>query len=119
MPELNGFPKDVANVTRDAAYVAVGLGVIGFQRAQVQRQALRRRLRSGELDEMLVGVRANLSKGVQEADGALEQAIAHLEYSVAPLERQLPPPVREVVDQAHVQARRVRGQIRSVVRSAL
>ncbi len=39
MPDL---PKTV----KDATYVAVGFGVLGFQRAQVRRQELRRQLES-------------------------------------------------------------------------
>jgi hypothetical protein len=34
----------VTKTLQDAAYVAVGLGVIGFQRAQVRRQELRKQL---------------------------------------------------------------------------
>jgi len=35
----------VLSLTREATYVAVGLGVLGFQRAQVRRRELERRLR--------------------------------------------------------------------------
>ncbi len=40
MPEVTNIStisKGVTDLARDAAYVAVGLGVLGFQRAQVQR----------------------------------------------------------------------------------
>ena len=36
--------KGVTDLARDAAYVAVGLGVLGYQRAQVQRVELQNRL---------------------------------------------------------------------------
>jgi hypothetical protein len=35
----------LVDLTRDATYVAVGLGVLGFQRLQVRRRELERRLR--------------------------------------------------------------------------
>jgi hypothetical protein len=36
---------DIAGVAEDAAHVAVGLGILLFQQAQVQRRALERSLR--------------------------------------------------------------------------
>lgn len=44
---------------RDAAYVVVGLGVLAFQRAQVQRRALTRQL-AGMEDHLPPGVRDGL-----------------------------------------------------------
>ena len=41
---LTNTAKDFTTVAKDAGYVAVGLGVIGFQKAQVQRQELKKRL---------------------------------------------------------------------------
>ena len=35
---------DITKTLRDAAYVTIGLGVIGFQRAQVRRQELTKQL---------------------------------------------------------------------------
>ena len=46
MPEvtnISAISKGVTDLARDAAYVAVGLGVLGFQRAQVQRVELQER----------------------------------------------------------------------------
>ena len=54
-----GPVDDVREGLRDAAYVAVGLAVIGFQRAQVARRQLARDL--PKLEESLpVGVREAL-----------------------------------------------------------
>lgn len=36
--------EPLTKLARDAAYVAVGFGVLGFQRAQVRRRELRKRL---------------------------------------------------------------------------
>ena len=43
---LTNTAKDFTTVAKDAGYVAIGLGVIGFQKAQVQRQELLKRLSS-------------------------------------------------------------------------
>lgn len=117
MPELHDISKDVARITRDATYVAVGLGVLGFQRAQVQRQALQRKLRTGELDDTIGELRAGLTKGVRQVDDLVGQALDQFDASVEPLEQQLPAVVREVVGQAHSRVREVRSQIHEVVRS--
>ncbi len=44
MPDINTditkAAKDIANVAKDATYVVIGAGVLGFQQAQVQRREL-------------------------------------------------------------------------------
>lgn len=35
---------EISNVVKDAAYVSVGLGILAFQRLQVRRQELKKRL---------------------------------------------------------------------------
>jgi hypothetical protein len=43
-PDINRAASDINHALRDAAYVAVGLGVLGFQRAQVHRVELAKQL---------------------------------------------------------------------------
>ena len=119
MAELDEIPGEIAKITRDVAYVAVGLGVLGLQRTQVQRQAIQRRVRAGELEEVVAGLRAGLTRGVQQADAVVELTIGQLESSLEPLEQQLPPPVRELVAIAHTRAREARSQLREAVTSAV
>jgi hypothetical protein len=119
MSDWNELSRNTAGFARDAAYVAVGLGVLGFQRAQVQRRTLQRRLGATDLDRTLIELRTNVARGVQDVDDLMEQVIGRLESTVAPLEQQLPAPFRQLVDQAHVQAREARGQLRHLVRAAV
>jgi hypothetical protein len=59
MPEIK-FPdittdvtkaaKDIAAVAKDATYVVIGAGVLGYQQAQVQRQELLKRLAEPKAD---------------------------------------------------------------------
>ena len=66
---------DVANAAKDAAYVTVGLGVIAFQRFQVRRNELSKRLtdQTGDAQGALEVVAALLNervKAVEERLGA-------------------------------------------------
>jgi hypothetical protein len=119
MPELtniNTLSKGVGNLARDAAYVAVGLGVLGYQRAQVQRVELTNKLgKDFSLDERLDGVRHEVTKGVKQLDGLLETAVQFVETSLQPLEEQLPPTVTQLTTKALDQAREVRSHIRQRV----
>ena len=108
--------KDVTDLARDAAYVAVGLGVLGYQRAQVQRNELKNLLsRDFSLDQHLSGVRTELTKGVTQLDDLLETATQFIETSIQPLEQQLPPTITQLTTKAFEQAREVRSQIRQRV----
>jgi hypothetical protein len=122
MPELNtitALPKGVTDLARDAAYVAVGLGVLGFQRAQVQRVELKNKLsKDFSIDDRISTVRTEVSKGVKHIDDLVETAVQFVETSLQPLEAQLPASVTELTSKAFGQAREVRSQIRERVLSA-
>jgi hypothetical protein len=122
MPEftdLTDLTNEVTNIARDAAYVVIGLGVLGFQRAQVQRVELKSKLAADlGLEERLAEVRSTVTSGVQAVDGIVESAIQFVETSLGPIEEQLPSPARELAKKAHEQAREVRTQIRELVTSA-
>jgi hypothetical protein len=118
MPEVTNIStlsKGVTDLARDAAYVAVGLGVLGFQRAQVQRVELQNLLSK---DQHLSGVRTELTKGYKQLDDLLENASQFIETSLQPLEAQLPATVTQLTTKAFEQAREVRSQIRQRVAAA-
>jgi len=97
MPELTNIStlsKGVGNLARDAAYVAVGLGVLGYQRAQVQRVELKNKLGKDEF---------------------VETAARFVETKFQPVEEQLPDQVTQLTTKAFDQAREVRNQIRQRV----
>jgi hypothetical protein len=122
MPEvttMSALSKGVTDLARDAAYVAVGLGVLGFQRAQVQRVGLQNLLsKDFSLDQHLSGVRTELTKGVTQLDDLLEAATQFIETSIQPLEQQLPATVTQLTTKAFEQTREVRSQIRQRVASS-
>jgi uncharacterized protein HemX len=121
MPELNEFTdlselsREVTSRARDALYVAVGLGVLGFQRAQVQRVELQNKLRDLNLETALDDVRTQLNRQVKTIDDLVEDAFRFIETSLEPVEEQLPPGARELAKKVHLQAREVRSQIRERV----
>jgi hypothetical protein len=116
---MGAISTGVTDLARDAAYVAVGLGVLGYQRAQVQRVELKNRFSKDlSLDQRLSDVRAELTKGVTQLDELLESATQFIETSIQPLEQQLPPAVIQLTAKAFEQAREVRSQIRQRVTSS-
>ncbi|MHB8219228.1 MAG: hypothetical protein ACYDHU_02735 [Acidimicrobiales bacterium] len=116
MSDLNDLTSEVTNIARDAAYVVVGLGVLGFQKAQVQRVELKSKL-AGDLavEDRLADLRTAVNTGIQQVDGIVEGALQFVETTLQPLEEQLPPVARDLAQKAHQQAREVRSQIRELV----
>ncbi len=116
---LTNLSKGVTDLARDAAYVAVGLGVLGYQRAQVQRVELQNRLSKDlSLDQRLVEVRQGVTKGIHQIDDLAESAVQFVETTLQPLEGRLPSSLTVVTTRAREQAREVRIQIRQRVRAA-
>ena len=91
---------DVTKTAKDAAYVLVGLGVLGFQKAQVRRQELRRQLEAqrGTFEAQLGDVRSQLGKLTTKVD--------------------LPPQARTIVKQAREAGEQLRGRLRPPFSSA-
>ena len=120
MPEvptnITNISKGVTDLARDAAYVAVGLGVLGYQRAQVQRVELQNRLsKDFSLDQRIGDVRQGVAKGIHQIDDLAETAVQFVETTLQPLEDKLPSSVSQVTTKAREQAREVRIQIRQRV----
>ena len=94
---INTLSKGVTDLARDAAYVAVGLGVLGYQRAQVQRVELQNRLSQDlALDQRIDDVRHGVAKGIQQIDDLAESAVHFVETTLQPMEEQLPPTVTQL-----------------------
>jgi hypothetical protein len=119
VPNITALPKGVTDLARDAAYVAVGLGVLGYQRAQVQRVELKNKLSKDlSLDQRIQGFRTGVTKSVKHIDDLVESASNFVETTLAPLEDQLPSSVTQLTAKAREQARDVRIQIRQRVANA-
>ena len=131
MPEINAdlsrAAKDVAAVAKDATYVVIGAGVLGFQQLQVQRQELQKRLADPKagFEDRFNAVRSDLSGALHNVDTTVEglmerfeEIIERLETAVAPLEDRRPAQARDLAKQTHVQAKEARNQLRTLIPSA-
>ena len=113
---ISTLSKGVTDLARDAAYVAVGLGVLGYQRAQVQRVELQNRLSQDfSLDQRTDEVRQGVVKAFHQIDDLAESAAHFVETTLQPIEEKLPPTVTQLTSKAREQAREVRTQIRQLV----
>jgi hypothetical protein len=116
--DLSTLSKGLTDLARDAAYIAVGLGVLGYQRVQVQRVELKNKLSQDlSLDQRLGDVRQGVAKGIHQIDGLAESATNFVESTLQPLEGRLPASVTQLTTKAREQAREVRTQIRQRVNS--
>ncbi len=117
MPEIKDITQEITKAVRDAAYVVVGLGVLGVQRAQVRRHELMKSLAEPrtQFEDRLGDARGEITKRVKEVDSAVEQVIGRLEATLEPIEGRLPTQARDLVKQAHEQAREARQQLRTLL----
>ena len=97
MPEINAninkAAQDIANVAKDATYVVIGAGVLGYQKAQVQRQDLLKRLGDPKagIGERIKGARTDLSGAIHTVDAQLEDVLSKVEAAYVPLRTVCPP----------------------------
>ena len=117
--DLNHVAEHVADLAKEATYLAVGLGVLGVQRAQVRRRELSGKLHTGELgiEDALSGVKTEVIRRVEDLDGLLDGALAFVEATIEPLGEQLPQPARDLAHRAVTGAREVQHQVRQLVGS--
>lgn len=89
---------DVNKTLRDATYIAIGLGVIGFQRAQVRRQELRKQLaqRREVVEARANEARAVVVELVKQADAVIEPVREAVEAQIDAVATKLPTPFRRV-----------------------
>lgn len=107
--EVSKTAAEITKVAQDAAYVAIGLGVLGVQRAQVRRQELK-----GQLGQAPLGdVRNEIAKALKELDKTFGQLIERLDATFEPVSERLPAGAQAVVQQA----KEARDQVRSYLSS--
>ena len=97
---------DLTKTLKDAVYVSVGLGVLAFQKAQVQRRELRQ-----QVTKQLTGTRVQVQKVARDLESRIEPVVSQLE-------ERLPTQARDQVKQARETAKDARTQLRSLVGSA-
>ncbi len=93
---LTGVDR-VVDTAKDVAYIAIGFGVLAFQRAQVRRQEL---------------TKAATAR-VGSFDTGYEAFETRLDHMVGVVGKRLPDPAADLLDQAHRAARSARRQVAS------
>ncbi len=98
---------DIQKTVKDGVYVTIGLGVIAFQKAQVQRQELRKQLEANVGDARTVAL--DRARTVEER---LEAVEARIDAVLDDVEQRLPDQARTVMHQARAAAKDARAQLR-------
>ena len=110
---------DVTKTVRDAAYTAVGFGVLGFQQAQVRRRALGKQLEEQrpEIEAQVAAARSRLGDLARDLDERLDPVMVSLGQRAEPLldgiHSRLPEPARDVWAQVRKAARDTHEQLRT------
>lgn len=94
---------DLTKTLKDAAYITVGLGVIGFQKAQVRRQELKKQLKT-----QLADTRGQIEKLAKTVEDRVEPVLDQVEDK-------LPEQAKDLVKQAREAAKDVQGQLLAIV----
>ena len=108
---------DLTATLKDAAYVTVGLGVLGFQKAQVRRV---------ELQKQVAGQAKLLESQVQDAGKSFRALTQDLDAKFVPVRRRvedrldalsgrLPEQARSLVEQAVAAAKQTEAQLRDTL----
>jgi ElaB/YqjD/DUF883 family membrane-anchored ribosome-binding protein len=120
MPEIRtpkSAAEDLTKLAKDAFYVSIGLAVIAFQKAQVQRQEWRKQV-AGQVDDaktQLQSISKLFEDRVKVVEERLEGVENRFESLLDQLEDRLPEQAREVAKQAREAAKDARTQVRGLV----
>ena len=110
----------VVELAKDAFYVTVGLGVLGYQQLQVRRNELKQLLserldsRKGQMDDVTKAFEARISA----LDERIQTFETKLDNVVEQVKDRLPTPAGDVLAQAHDAARTARQQVRELLAKA-
>ena len=122
---------DLTKIAQDAAYVAIGLGVLGFQKAQVRRRELRSQLEDLQGQLGYVGrrnrtpagrrnrgpvsdYRKEIAKAMKEFDKTVGQLIERWDARVDPVSERLPAGAQAAIQQAREARDQLRGYLTSL-----
>lgn len=92
--------EDLSRVGKDAAYVAIGLGVVGFQKVQVARRELLEQVEQQWKESDVRELRSHLAQAFKELDKALGELIERTDASLEPVAERLPAQARAALKQA-------------------
>jgi len=111
---------DITDNLRDAAYIVIGMGVIGAQRAQVRREEFKKTFAAQRETLQTRGAEAVKLVGdlVKQADARVEPILGAVEAQIDAVADRLPPQAKTIVTQANQARREVRQQVRERISTA-
>ncbi|HVM54219.1 MAG TPA: hypothetical protein VM262_13560 [Acidimicrobiales bacterium] len=121
---------DVRSIVKDAAYVTIGFGVLAVQKAQVQRQELRKRLESSlgdakggfeklgeDVGDRLKLVEERLEALGKQVDAAADDVEERFEAALDEIQARLPEQAKELFEKARAAGKDARTQVRQLVKA--
>lgn len=105
---------------RDAAYIAIGMGVIGVQRAQVRREELRKQFaeQRSAFETRGAEVVKLVNDAIKQADARISPVVELLEAQVDTVVDRLPAQAKSIIEPAHQATKDARQQFRARVSSS-
>lgn len=102
---------------RDAAYIAIGMSVIGFQRAQTRREDLRKQFTEQRAAFESRGAEAVklFNEAIKQADARIAPVVDILEAQVETVVDRLPAQAKSIIEPAHQASKDARQQLRTRV----
>ena len=109
----------ISDNLRDAAYVAIGMGVIGFQRAQTRRQDLRKQFaeQRSAFESRGADVVKLFTEAFKQADARLAPVVDIIEAQFDTVVDRLPAQAKSLIEPAHQASKDARQQLRARVAS--
>jgi ElaB/YqjD/DUF883 family membrane-anchored ribosome-binding protein len=121
---------DVRSTIKDAAYVGIGFGVLAFQKAQVQRQELRKTFTTGlgeakgglgklgdDVQDRVKLVEERIEALSKQVDAAADDFEERLDKALEEIQNRLPEQARELFGKARAAGKDARTQVRQLVKS--
>ncbi len=104
---------EITKAATDAAYVAIGLGVIGFQKAQVRRQEFKSQFenRRSAFETPMKDFRKEFGKAVKELDKTVGQVFERVDATFEPVSERLPAGAQAIVHQFKETREQLRGYL--------
>lgn len=104
----------VTDTLKDAAYVTIGLGVLGFQKAQVRRNELTKQLEAQvkQFEAQVPEVRRTVNGIAAQLDGYVAPVRSQLDKQLDTFEAALPAQVQDIVKQARTAAHQTEDTLR-------
>lgn len=121
---------DVRSTLKDAAYVGIGFGVLAFQKAQVQRQELRKQVEAAlgnakggfdklgdDVQDRIKLVEERLEAITKQVESVADDFEERLSKALDEVQNRLPEQAKELFSKARDAGKDARTQVRQLVKT--